>query len=239
VVPTTQIDPVGFAEMKEDLGVMLHILQEKLSKPRTILGVFDDYGDFFASDSERARALYIQGHSVLFLMEVNFPLPSSGGSPLRVERESAGPVDPVWKEAREKLYSPGAGRRRSPAGAKTISFEQFQEDLLQTLKHAANIRHVDPNEKVILTVLSPAGGAFQAAPPRFGGSSFRGGGGGGYVAGGSSGGFSAGGGSLGGGTGGFHSESYGYTGSRFSGFRAVPEEGQNVRVLRGVLQNGD
>jgi len=130
----------------------------------------------------------------LFLMEVNFPLPSSGDSPLRVERAPAQPVDPVWQRAREKLYSPGARRRRSPAGAETISFDQFQEDLLRTLKHAANIRHINPNEKVILTVLaqsdaaSPAGGRFLGA------SGFSGRAGGGYAGGGSAGGFSGGGG---------------------------------------------
>lgn len=218
VVPTTQVDPVGFSEMKEDLGVMLHILQEKLSKPQTILGVLDDYGDFFASDSERARALYIQGHSVLFLMEVNFPLPSAVDSPVRVEREPAGPVDPVWQRAREKLYSPGPGMRRLPAEAETISFEQFQEDLLRTLKHAANIRHVDPNEKVILTVLSQGGEALPPGMSGFGGSAFGGG---------SAGGFSGGSRSVGGGAGGggFRSESFGYGfGTASSGRRrgAIP-----------------
>ena len=208
------------------LGVMLHILQEKLSKPQTILGVLDDYGDFFASDDERARALYIQGHSVLFLMEVNFPLPSAVDSPVRVEREPAGPVDPVWQRAREKLYSPGAGMRRSPAETETISFEQFQEDLLRTLKHAANIRHVDPNEKVILTVLSQGQGALPGGAGGFGGSTFSGGGGG-YIAGGSAGIMSGGSGSCGGGAGGgsFRSESFGYGfGAASSGRRrgAIP-----------------
>jgi len=176
IIATAQVDPVGFAEMEEDLGVMLHILQEKLSEPRTILGVFDDYGDFFASDSERARAFYIQGHSVLFLLEVDFPLPSSGDSRVRVEREPDQPVDPVWQRAREKLYAPPGGRyaRRPPAQADAMNFEQFQEDLLATLKHAANIRHVDPNENIILIVVSRAGGALPAAPSGFRGRSSSG-----------------------------------------------------------------
>ncbi len=67
--------------------------------------------------------------------------------------------------------------RRSPAETETISFEQFQEDLLRTLKHAANIRHVDPNEKVILTVLSQGQGALPGGAGGFGGSTFSGGGG--------------------------------------------------------------
>lgn len=244
-MPTTRIDPVGFAETKEDLGVMLHILQEKLSKPRTILGVFDDYGEFFASDSERARALYIQGHSVLFLMEVNFPLPSSGDSPLRVERAPAQPVDPVWQRAREKLYSPGARRRRSPAGTETISFDQFQEDLLRTPKHAANIRHIDPNEKVILTVLSQSDAASPAGGRFLGASGFSGRAGGGYAGGGSAGGFSGGSGSFGGGTGSFRSESYGYAGGGFgaagSGRRAIggPATATSMTVLTMQAKKAD
>ena len=97
------------------------------------------------------------------------------------------------------------------------TFDQFKDDLLRMLKHAANIRHVDPNEKVILTVTFPRQESFSDTPLGGFRSSSFGGGSGGYVAGGSVGGFGARGGSLGGAGGSFHSESYGYS----SGFGAA------------------
>ncbi len=35
-----------------------------------------------------------------------------------------------------------------------MTFEQFKEELLRSLKHAANLRHIDPNELVILTLVA-------------------------------------------------------------------------------------
>ena len=44
--------------------------------------------------------------------------------------------------------------------AQEKSFDQLKEDLIKTLKHAANIRNIDPNEWIILTVTGRSGGSF-------------------------------------------------------------------------------
>ena len=52
-----------------------------------------------------------------------------------------------------------------------MDFRQFHEDLLKTLRHAANLRNVEPNESVIVTIIAheesgawPAPAAASAGP---------------------------------------------------------------------------
>ncbi|UCD49165.1 MAG: hypothetical protein JSW27_16730 [Phycisphaerales bacterium] len=181
VIPASQIDPKGLAEIKEDMQVMVHILREMLSEPRTILGILYDYGDIFGNSDRRTQAFYLEGYGALFVMKVDFPFSFPAAGEPKDESEQA--VDPVWQRARQRLRSPGTRRAYGLAADEEMSFEQFKADLLQTLKHAANIRHIDPNENVILTIIgqdaggrsdfSGAGGAFPGATGgAFGGSSY-------------------------------------------------------------------
>ncbi len=223
VIPTWEVDLKDFAETREDMQVMLHILREKLSEPRMILGVLNDYGDFFGGGGRDIQAVYLQGYAALFVMEVDFPFsfpsePSGAGEPQ--ERE---PDDPVWQRARQKLYAPpGAmryGARGRPSGADEVSFEEFKEDLVKTLRHAANIRNVEPNEWVILTVVGRDEAGLGIAPSGRGMSGMMGGYGGGMMGGGGwveGGGYSAGGGSVSSGTGSFGGRGGFYMDSRSS-----------------------
>jgi hypothetical protein len=165
VIPTSDTSPEKIAETTEDLRVMLQILREKLSEPRMIRGVLRDYGSLLGDD-RRAEAIYLQGSAALFVIGADFP-PSSAaqqrseGEPQ--SRSQGEAADPVWQRARQRLYSPGA-RSPSPSGqAQTMTFEQFQEELLRSLRHAANIRHIDPNERVVLTLVAQNEGASRAA----------------------------------------------------------------------------
>ena len=141
---------------------MLQILREKLSEPRMILGVLRDYGSLLGED-RKAEAIYLQGSAALFVIGADFPpsSPRSGrakASPSRPQGEAA---DPVWQQARQKLYEPGS---RSPNRGQTqeMTFEQFKEELFRTFKHAANVRHIDPNELVVLTLVAQNGTADRA-----------------------------------------------------------------------------
>lgn len=182
VIPTQQVDETTFAETREDMQIMLHILREKLSEPRTILGVLYDFGDFFGPGGRQVEALYLQGYGAVFVMEANFPLTPAAQTDSAEEPETAQPVDPVWQRARQRLYAPPTdpyGGRRLPAQADRASFEQFTEDMVRTLRHAGNIRHLGPDESVILTIV----GQTQGPALPFGQMS-AGASGGGFVAGG-------------------------------------------------------
>jgi uncharacterized membrane protein YgcG len=175
LIPTSEVDPEQFRETREDVQIMLNILREKLSEPRTILGVLYDYGDFFGGPEDDAQAFHLQDYGVLFVVKMDFPF--SQAMPATNPGASNGrtDADPVWRRARQRLYAPRDMRRHRqggvPAAPDPMSFEQLQEDLIQTLRHATNIRHLDPNDRVVVTIVardqepvpvseSPSGGSF-------------------------------------------------------------------------------
>ncbi len=199
VIPTTSVMPDEFAETSEDIRVMQQILRDLLTEPRMILGVLQDYGDFLGGEGRRHEAFYLQGFGVLFVLEVDFPLSPVAAPGVESEPPSSAPVDPVWQRARQRLYAPPGGAYRSrtqPNQRQQMNFEQFKTDLIETLRHAANIRHVDPNEQVVLTVVGQvpdagapsrggfsagAGGWFEGGSYSYSGGTFGAGGGSSYA----------------------------------------------------------
>jgi hypothetical protein len=178
----------------------------------------------------------------VFVMRVDFPLLPATEAQGQDEQTPAQPVDPVWQRARQKLYQPPYGRKDArvrPGGPGEMDFNQFRDDLLQTLRHAANIRNIEPNEWVILTVIGQSGEGFQ-------GGFYGGGMMGGMGYGGGTGGFSGGGGMMGGvvggygggtySSGGFYSSSGSYSSGangRSTGRRApAPAAGATVLTLQ-------
>ncbi|MEN6425056.1 MAG: hypothetical protein ABFE13_06825 [Phycisphaerales bacterium] len=180
VIPTADMTPEKIAETTEDMRVMLHILQEKLSEPRMILGVLRDYGSFF-DEGRTVEAFYLQGAAAVFVVQVDFPYSFPTQRPNEGEAQEE-PADPVWERARQKLHSP-AGARGLGAGsqAQQMTFDQFKDELLRSLKHAANLRNIDPNEQIILTVVAQNEGTAWSGSTVSGGSYSTGG----WVAGGS------------------------------------------------------
>lgn len=183
VVPTKEVAPEQFTQIADDMRVMLNILREKLSEPRTIRGVLYDYGDFFGDTARAVEALYLQGYAAIFMLKADFPLslPTPQG---QAEMQKTEPGDPVWQRAKDRLYSPQNASPYGPSGmpreADQKSLDQLKEDLVKALKHAANIRNIDPNEWIILTVTEHSDRAFpgiRGAPYGFGG----GGGAGGWM----------------------------------------------------------
>jgi hypothetical protein len=170
VIPTSEVDARKLAETSEDMRVMLQVLREKLSEPRMIRGALVDYGDFFGDSDRAAEVFYLQGHAVVFVIRVDFPLFSPGPSQAgegEVGKESA---DPVWQRARQRLYSPQNSASRGGRGLPGATFERLKEDLLQSLKHAGNIRNMGLDESVILTVISQNEASGSPAPASAGGS---------------------------------------------------------------------
>jgi hypothetical protein len=173
VIPTAQVAPQKIAETADDLRIMLQILREKLSEPRMVRGAFVDFGSFFDDKGRASEAFYLQGSAVVFVLEMDSPLlfasPQAGVG--EAAKES---VDPVWQRARQKVYSPQDPALRSAGGLpgepERVDFAQFKEDLLKTLRHAANVRNIEPNESVILTIIAHDESGGWPAPAGAGGS---------------------------------------------------------------------
>jgi hypothetical protein len=157
VIPTAPVVPEKVAETTEDLRIMLQILRDKLSEPRVIQGVFVNFGDFFGDRDRTLEAFYLQGSAAVFVLEMDSPFAFTPVLPGAGEAEKE-PVDPVWQRARARLTSPQNPALRDPRGLPgetgKMDFQQFQEDLFKTLRHAANLRNVLPEESVIVTIMA-------------------------------------------------------------------------------------
>jgi hypothetical protein len=100
-------------------------------------------------------------------MEVNFafsPPPKPQGQETKQPAEN---VDSTWQRARQQVFSPGdpgsSGGSDSAEEYNSQMVEELKRDLITTLKHAANVRGVQPDELVILTVIGggrQSGGVF-------------------------------------------------------------------------------
>jgi len=171
VVPAAQVKAQDITEITEDMQVMSHILDERFRETRRVQGVFTDFGDFFGRDNRATEAIYLQGYGVLFSMEVNFAFSPSPKPQGQQAKETAENVDSTWERAKQQMFSPGDPRRSRGSGSSeeynSQMVEELKRDLITTLKHAANIRGVQADELVILTVI---GGGRQAGG--FGGGGF-------------------------------------------------------------------
>jgi len=157
VIPDSDVKPEELNAITQDLQVMSHIFDEKFREPRTIKGVFTDFGDFFGRDSRATEAIYLQGYGVLFLMEVNFTFSPPPKAQEKESKKTEEDVDPTWQRAKQKIFSPrglgGASEFVSEERYSAEKFDQLKKELIETLKHAANIRNLKPDEWVILTVI--------------------------------------------------------------------------------------
>ena len=158
VIPATDIEAEDLAAITEDLQVMSHIFDERFKEGQEIQGIFVDFGDIFGRGSRSTEAIYMQGYGVLFLMEVNFAFTTAP----EAKEEQAGEtedVDPIWQRARRKMFSPpgfGKGTFVPEEQYSAEQIDQIKTELVRTLKHAANIRNLQPDEWIILTVIGKA-----------------------------------------------------------------------------------
>ncbi len=157
VIPATNVEAEDLVDITQDLQVMSHIFDERFKEPRTIKGMFTDFGDFFGRDNRSTEAIYLQGYGTLFLMEVNFTFTPPPKSQEQEDEETAEDVDPTWQRAKQKIFSPrglgGGSEFISEERYNVEKIDQLKTELIKTLKHAANIRNLKPDEWVILTVI--------------------------------------------------------------------------------------
>jgi len=157
VIPAAEVKAEDLDEITQDLHVMSHILDQKFKERRQIAGVFTDFGDFFGRDERETEAIYLQGYGVLFLMEVNFTFAPPPEPQEKPDQETEEHLDETWKRAKRELFSPEdpTVRRQldSTEGYDAEMVEELKRELFRTLKHAANIRSLKPEEWIIVTVV--------------------------------------------------------------------------------------
>ena len=155
VIPNTEIKAEELVSITQDLQVMAHIFHKIFTGPRLTEGIFMDYGDFFGRGSRATEAVCLQGYGVLFLMEVNIPLSSPPKTKEQEKDEKTQKADSVWQQAQQEIFQPAPTR----TGALDFEIydaekvEELKSRLIKALKHAANMKNLEPDELIILTVI--------------------------------------------------------------------------------------
>ena len=162
VIPAAEFKTEEVLAISDDISVMSRIFEKNLQQAhiepvgtRLFVSSNDVLRTFFGRGGGAIQTMYLQGYGALFLMKVDFPL----SPPLQVEEEKETKeeeADPVWERTRREMYEPeeARGRRADQPEQKydTEKVEKLKTTLVKTLKHAANIRTLKPDESVILAV---------------------------------------------------------------------------------------
>lgn len=166
VIPSAEIETKDLLTINEDINVMSRIFEMNLQRahiPPSSFNPFvsDSVSNFVTVLGTRGRtsiqSLYLQGYGVLFMMKVGFPLspPYQEQQPDETEQEDEG-ADKVWQNVRDKLYAPEkvAKSKKDDSAAKYDAgkVESLKMTLVESLKHAANIRNLNLEESIILSI---------------------------------------------------------------------------------------
>jgi hypothetical protein len=165
VIPTTEMEPNEIDAINEDLSIMARILDKSIGQRDTLRSRHTGAEDFLIhmfSTGKRnlSEALYLRGYGALFLTGVNFPLSPPPDTP---EEKSEEGVDTVWTQTKQEINTPYEHRladleeigRRSRSWAEEYDsekVEQLKRTITRTLKHATNIRSLQPDESVTVVV---------------------------------------------------------------------------------------
>jgi hypothetical protein len=166
VIPAAEMKTENLAAITEDMTVMSRIFDNKLSQAHLTtvrsswsIGEYDSR--LFGRSNGAIEAIYLEGYGALFLMKVNALLSPPPEAPQEKETEEED-TDPLWTQMRQEMYEPEKVVRRRRGDRPEEKYdaekvEDLKETLIKTLKHAANIRALKPDESVILTVIGKAG----------------------------------------------------------------------------------
>lgn len=156
IIPDKPMDTEAMGQITEDMHVMSQILYETLHPEEVQPNKYLRWvGGFFGDGRDNEVAgLYLQGYGMVFLQQVDFPLVPFGEQPPAAD-SSAQSTDEVWQRTQRKLQ--GEYEQEEETESQTYDaerVEQLKESVLQSLRHASNIRHLDSREWIIVMVQS-------------------------------------------------------------------------------------
>ncbi len=169
VIPVDQIKQEDLAVITEDIRVMCRVFDKKLKQEHQIvISTGFQYG-FPLGGTTGTEGIYLEGYGALFLLKVDMPLTPPSEIKEEQPKEEG---DPLWEETKRELHSTKegggfAGGGYGSSGAMMIythgldrsgekydpeKVEQLKTTLIKSLKHAANIHSLKPDESVIISV---------------------------------------------------------------------------------------
>jgi hypothetical protein len=146
------------AALEEDLTIMTHVIERAIQTgmgedtPEVKSGISIRF-----SDSRSVRGLYLDGFGALFMIKVRFPV--FAPNPPEAKDPTAGAsADSEWDKTKRELYGEAdarAGELALISGESQFDgdqVEKLKEVILQSLKNAANIRNLKPDDSIAVTV---------------------------------------------------------------------------------------
>jgi hypothetical protein len=150
-------------EIAQDMQTLSYLLARNLERASA-----DDSADYrlgipmlLGGEGRSAQASYVEGFGELFKVNVRFPVVAPSGE--ETSSPKAGGAS-EWEEAKRAVsgsqspfgVSPGAweGNRFAtgePYDAKLVV--TLKQRILETLKNASNLRHLDPRDWIVVTVV--------------------------------------------------------------------------------------
>lgn len=176
VVPAKPMDPKALDQVIEDLSIMARII-EKNALGGDQAGAVSSFtfanglalssswgpnaggpGLVFAGTG-RPKAMYLGGYGAVFFMRVAYPLlpPPQAAEEQRADSQG----DPVWAEAKRSVLEGEPPLGLAQEGAEPeVSYspeqvETLKSALIATMKHAGNVRGLEPTEWVAMVVQGP------------------------------------------------------------------------------------
>jgi hypothetical protein len=161
----TQMETEDVIAINEDMNVMSRIFEENLGKEGLAQAgnkwfsygyIGDDPFSNWRFGHSNLQTMYLQGYGAIFMINVDFPLTPPPPEPNQVEEKTDESTDQVWEQTRQQMFSPPETRRRTNRTPRkeydAEKVERLKAMLIKSLRHAANIRAIQPNESVVLTI---------------------------------------------------------------------------------------
>jgi hypothetical protein len=163
VIPAGEMSGDALAAAHEDMNVMSRILAGSLKQTgaapsaTSALGDLPVIGALNSPIASGIEGLYLQGYGVLFTMKVGFPLAPGPDSNEPKEEPAKTGDDSVWQKTKDELYQPLSARVGTSVGGQekysAERVESLKTAIITALKHAANIRGLQPADSAVVTVV--------------------------------------------------------------------------------------
>jgi hypothetical protein len=111
---------------------------------------------YFTPGSAPLRSVYLEGYGALYILNANFPLMPPAKAESAPEK---GAEKSSWEEARRELYGEEPGGRAFGAPGEPYDedkVKQLKDELLESLKNAANVRGLKADDTITVTVCGGA-----------------------------------------------------------------------------------
>ena len=161
IVPSARTTAQDRTAIQEDLTVMDRIVGKRMEQAQLVRTSFDVFvGNGWRFGGNDHQILYLADYGAVLIRQVDFPLssPTEVNEPTPTETDQ----DPVWAQARQEVFEPDSVTV-SVTEQKAVAYdadkvERLKDTLVKSLRHAANIRALRPEDRIVFVVKAPPQG---------------------------------------------------------------------------------